>query len=106
MITEYIRYGMPVGQADQLEPAYQAAMEWLDRSTHCLGYELARCTEEPAVFILQIHWDSHDGHLKGFRSTEEFKHFYKAVGPFIPFITEMRHYDITSVKSNFKPGAA
>lgn len=106
MITEYIRYALPAGQAGELEPAYQAAVQWLDKSAHCLGYELARCTEEPSAFILQIHWDSHDGHLKGFRSSEEFKRFYKEVAAFIPFITEMRHYDITSVNSNRKSGAA
>jgi hemoglobin len=106
MITEYIRYALPAEKADQLEPAYQAAAQWLDQSAHCLGYELARCTEEPGAFILQIHWDSHDGHLKGFRSSEEFKHFYKDVAPFMPFIAEMRHYDITSVNRHPKSGVA
>ena len=97
MISEYIRYAMPEERAGELEPAYQRAAKWLDQSSHCLGYELSRCTEDPLTFILRIHWDSHDGHLKGFRNSEEFKGFYADVRPFIPFIAEMRHYDLTSV---------
>jgi quinol monooxygenase YgiN len=98
MITEYIRYAMSKDRAGELEPAYQRAAKWLDQSSHCLGYELSQCTEDATNFILQIHWDSHDGHLKGFRSSEEFKHFFTEVQPFTPFIQEMRHYDLTSVQ--------
>ncbi len=98
MITEYIRYAMPSHKTEELEPAYQRAAKWLDASTHCVGYELSRCTEDNSKFILQIHWDSHEGHLKGFRSSEEFRNFYFEVQPFIPFIEEMRHYDLTSVR--------
>lgn len=97
MIAEYIRYALPEGRANDLEPAYRRAAEWLDASPHCLGYELARCTDEPAKFILRIEWDSHDGHLKGFRASKEFKSFYNDIAEFISFIEEMRHYDITTV---------
>ncbi len=106
MITEYIRYALPKDCGGELESAYQRAAKWLDQSSHCLGYELARCTEDPLHFVLQIHWDSHDGHLKGFRSSPEFKHFYSDVQPFVPFIEEMRHYDLTSVHSNRKAASA
>jgi quinol monooxygenase YgiN len=106
VITEYIRYAMPAERAEDLEPAYQRASRWLDQSAHCLGYELARCTEDKSKFILQIHWDSHEGHLQGFRRSEEFKHFYTEVQPFISFIEEMRHYDLTSVRSKMKATGA
>lgn len=97
MISEYIRYALPENRSAELEPAYQKASRWLDRSPHCLGYELSRCSDDRSQFILRIHWDSHEGHLKGFRSSEEFKHFYQEIAAFLPFIQEMRHYDLTSV---------
>lgn len=97
MISEYIRYTIPTEQISQLEPAYKRAATWLDKSPHCLGYELSRCTEDQSKWILHIHWDSHDGHLQGFRKSEEFKHFYQEIAPFIPYIDEMRHYDLSSV---------
>jgi hypothetical protein len=51
--------------------------------------------EEPKSYILRIKWDSHDGHLKGFRTSPEFQTFLGAVGPFIGSMEEMRHYEIT-----------
>jgi hypothetical protein len=51
--------------------------------------------EEPKRYILRIEWDSHDGHLKGFRVSPEFQTFLGAVGPFIGSMEEMRHYEIT-----------
>jgi len=99
MIAEYIRYSMPPDKAGELDPAYGRAGEWLKKSPHCLGYELARCTEDAAQFILRINWDSHEGHLKGFRGSEEFKSFYREIAEFIPFIQEMRHYDLTGIRN-------
>jgi hemoglobin len=97
MIAEYIRYSIPQEESQDLERAYSAAAIWLDQSPHCLSYELSRCSEDPSQFILRIEWASHDAHLKGFRSSPEFRGFYKEISAFIPHITEMRHYDLTSV---------
>lgn len=41
-----------------------------------------------------MHWDSADGHLKGFRGSAEFREFLPLVRPFIESITEMRHYEV------------
>jgi quinol monooxygenase YgiN len=95
MIVEYIRY--EIADAESFERAYEAARAALDASPHCLAYELARCTEEPAFFTLRIEWDSVDGHLQGFRRSAEFAGFFSAVRPFLNDIREMRHYAVTSV---------
>jgi quinol monooxygenase YgiN len=98
MIVEYIRY--EVEDADALVRAYEAARRSLDASSHCLAYELARCTEEPSSLILRIEWDSSEGHLEGFRKSAEFGPFLQAIRPFIGQIREMRHYAPTSVVAN------
>jgi quinol monooxygenase YgiN len=91
MIVEYIRYKIAdVARQAELIAAYEAAQASLLASPHCLGYELARCSEEPAHFILRIEWDSHDGHLKGFRQSAAFQPFLAAVRPFVGDIEEMR----------------
>jgi hypothetical protein len=36
-------------------------------------------------------------HLDGFRKSPEFGPFLKAVRPYIDFIKEMRHYELTAV---------
>jgi quinol monooxygenase YgiN len=95
MIIEYIRY--EVSDAEGFVAAYERARAALDASPHCQGYELARCTEEPAWFILRIEWDSAEGHLSGFRKSAEFGPFLQAVRPFLDQVREMRHYALTSV---------
>jgi quinol monooxygenase YgiN len=97
MIVEYIRYEIP--DAEPFLRGYQAARAALDASPHCLAYELSRCTEEPAAFILRIEWDSIEGHLQGFRKSPEFAEFLGAVRPFIANIREMRHYQVTAIAS-------
>jgi quinol monooxygenase YgiN len=99
MIAEYIRYNMPDQAAQQhLIAAYQTASKLLQASPHCLGFELTQGAEDPAAFVLRIEWDSAEGHLKGFRTSPEFRTFYQAVAPFVPNIAEMRHYNLTAVR--------
>jgi hypothetical protein len=39
-----------------------------------------------------------EGHVNGFRTSQEFKPFFEAVKPFFNDIQEMRHYNITDIK--------
>jgi len=96
MIVEYIRY--KVADSDGLVRAYQLAAQSLEASVHCLGFELSRCSESATEFTLRIEWDSADGHLKGFRSSPEFRSFFAAIQPFVKDIQEMRHYELTDVR--------
>lgn len=99
MIVEYIRYTIPAERRDAFEAGYGQAQQALAASSHCLGYELARCVEEPASYILRIEWDSAEGHMQGFRKSPEFGAFFAAVRPFFNDIAEMRHYEVTAVRS-------
>lgn len=97
MVVEYIRYQIDDARSGPFEDAYERAQASLTASPHCLSYELARCVEEPASYILRIEWDSVDGHLKGFRASPGFRAFFAAIGPFVNDIQEMRHYDLTHI---------
>lgn len=99
MIVEYIRYAIPQDQEIAFLAAYADARKELDGSAHCLGYELARCTEQATSFILRIEWDSLAGHLQGFRQEPTFPSFFTKVKPFFPCIEEMRHYEQTQIVS-------
>ena len=98
MIVEYIRYTIDAARADEFVQAYAKAGESLQASTHCFGYELTQCTEARESFILRILWDSADGHLKGFRTSPEFRTFFASIQPYVKDIAEMRHYEDTRVK--------
>ena len=97
MILEYIRYTIPQERSQEFEDAYDRAGASLRRAPQCLGYHLARCTEDPTSYILEIKWTSEDDHLKGFRQSEQFKSFFSDVQPFLHEITEMRHYELTKI---------
>jgi heme-degrading monooxygenase HmoA len=98
MIVEYIRYKIPRESQREFEEAYTNASASLNASKHCKMYELKHCTEEPELYILRIEWDSLEGHMKGFRSSSEFRDFYSYVQPFFNDIQEMHHYELTKVR--------
>ncbi len=96
MIVEYIRYTIPDPQAPGFEKSYAEAGKSLTASKHCLSYELSRCLDDPSIYILRIEWDSVQGHMQGFRGSEEFGAFYAAIKPYVGQIDEMRHYQQTT----------
>ena len=105
MVIEYIRYRIPEDQRERFEAAYRKAQQPLRASSHCLAYELSRCVEESACYVLRIEWDSVEGHMEGFRRSEEFRAFFQHIRPFVEQIEEMRHYEVTSVASG-SPGGS
>lgn len=106
MIVEYVRYEVDEARADAFEAAYAKAGESMDASPHCLAYELSRCVEAPASYILRIEWDSAEGHMQGFRRGPEFAAFFAAIGPFVGDIREMRHYERTAVRARKQAATA
>jgi quinol monooxygenase YgiN len=98
MIVEYIRYSIEPSRAKEFLSAYEEASKSLKESSHCLAYELTQCTEDRKVFILRIQWDSAEGHMRGFRTSPQFKPFFSAIQPFVKDILEMRHYERTPLE--------
>ncbi|MFD0696148.1 antibiotic biosynthesis monooxygenase family protein [Paenibacillus sp. GCM10027628] len=99
MVVEIIRYNVPAGQEEEFLNAYQEASQYLDRSQHCLSYEVIKGMEEPNRYIVRIEWDSLDGHMKGFRTGSDFQPFFAHVRPFFNAIEEMKHYTVTKINS-------
>jgi quinol monooxygenase YgiN len=97
MIVEYTRYRIDEQRGSTFEKAYKKAVESLAASRHCLAYEFSHCTEDPNHYVLRIEWDSEEGHLKGFRTSPEFRSFFSSVQPYIKDIEEMRHYQVLTV---------
>jgi hemoglobin len=98
MIVEYIRYQIPIDQSDAFEAAYARAAVPLSRAPQCVDYELSRCVDERESYVLRITWTSATDHMSGFRGSANFTDFLGAIGPYVPMIKEMRHYDRTPVR--------
>ncbi len=100
MVIEYIRYRLPREREDGFVAAYERAAAALRAAPECVDFELRRCVEEPACYILRITWTSVEAHLKGFRGGPVFGEFFAAVGPYVSDIEEMRHYEATTVRGD------
>lgn len=94
---EYVRYRV-TGPTAAFEAAYASAQQSLATSPDCLHWELAKCHEDPACYILRLEWISLDAHLGGFRKSAEFRPFFAAIKPYIDQIEEMQHYAPTKVR--------
>ncbi|AEV85339.1 antibiotic biosynthesis monooxygenase [Actinoplanes sp. SE50] len=97
MIVEYLRYRVDADRAAGFEQAYQRAAVQLAAAPQCVDYELSRCVDEPAAYLLRITWTSAEDHLKGFRGGELFPGFLAEIRPYVDDIEEMRHYEVTGV---------
>lgn len=98
MIVEYVRYRV-TGSTEAFEAAYARAEASLEAHADCLQWELGRCHEDPACYILRLEWTSLDGHMQGFRKSAEFGPFLAAIKPYIDQIEEMQHYVPTKVRT-------
>jgi quinol monooxygenase YgiN len=98
MVVEYIRYRIEADRVEAFQSAYGQAQASLQQAPQCVGYELARCTEEPGQFVLRIGWTSEEDHLQGFRKGPQFQPFLRAIQPFVKNIEEMRHYAPTPIQ--------
>ena len=97
MTVEYIRYALTDHRPDELVAAYSEAARHLKDAPECLGFELTQCAQDAAQFILRIDWVSAEAHMGGFRRGPNFPPFLALIRPFVPEITEMRHYEKTDV---------
>ncbi|WP_028776709.1 antibiotic biosynthesis monooxygenase family protein [Shimazuella kribbensis] len=98
MIVEIIRYQIAEEQEETFLEAYRQGGKYLAESPNCLGFEVIKGIDKPQNFIVRIHWDSMDGHMKGFRSSDHFRSFFALVRPFFQSIQEMDHYELTDIK--------
>lgn len=98
VIPEIIRYRIGSDKAQRFIDDYAQAGHALKQSPHCQGFELMRSTKDPELFLLVIRWDSADGHLKGFRTSPEFREFFAHIRPYVSDILEMEHYEYTQVR--------
>ena len=92
MTVEYLRYTVDASRQGAFVDAYVASADALMASPWCRSFELCRCDEDPATYVVRIEWTSAEDHLQRFRRSEAFRSFFARVGPYVDDIDEMRHY--------------
>lgn len=98
--VEYIRYRIPEDRSAEFLAAYTRAAAQLSAAPQCVDYELSRCEEDFAHYVLRVTWTSTEAHLEGFRASELFADFLAEIREYIPYIEEMRHYKPTTVRGS------
>ena len=96
-VIEIIRYDLPTEKIEGFESSYQIAAKYLEKTPHCYSYTMIHSLENPSLFIVQIEWDSVEGHTKGFRNSEHLDDFLSHLRPYLEHIVEMNHYNKTPV---------
>ena len=102
MVIEVIRYAIRPGDEAAFEDAFRRAAVLLEASSHCLGFTLTRSTRDRHRYIMNIYWDSPDGHLIGFRQSNGFREYQDLIQPYSEMIEESGHYRKTGVEMTKK----
>ena len=92
-MLEYIVYRLPRELRGPYEDACAKASAALSAAPECTNFELARCVEEPELYIWRITWASLDAHLKGFRQSGHFEEYFAALKDYFPYVDQMHHYE-------------
>ncbi|WP_028776866.1 antibiotic biosynthesis monooxygenase family protein [Shimazuella kribbensis] len=92
MVVEIIRLNIEKESLEKFQSAFQEVGGFLQRSEHCLSFEVLNGVEEPNHFIIKSEWDSLEGH-QAFETGPDAKDFFALVEPFFPAILEKKHYN-------------
>ena len=92
-ILERAIFALKPGTADQFAAAYAKARKLIEASPGCRKAEMRRGIESPDSFILLVHWDKVDDHMKGFRESPAFAEWRALLSPFFAAPPAMEHYE-------------
>ena len=83
MILEAAILNVRAGQEAEFERAFRQAYPLISEQVGFVSLELQRCVETPTRYLLLVHWQTLDDHVKGFRHSPEYQrwkallhHFY------------------------------
>ncbi len=91
MIYEFADLQILPGQERDFEAAVQRAVPVFQRSPGCLGVELTRLVEEPAVYRLVVRWETLEHHTVQFRGGQNFADWRALVGKYFASPPAVKH---------------
>jgi heme-degrading monooxygenase HmoA len=93
MATEIAQFTAQPGRAAELQRALEAAMPVIRRAEGCRSIQLARCLEQPDVFIYTIEWETLEHHTVTFRSGPHFPEYRSHINGLFVKPVLVRHFD-------------
>lgn len=97
MVIEQAVFHIVEGQESAFEKKFYELSDIFRHADACEKFKLIRGIENKQQYILQIHWTSIEAHTDVFMKTEEFKHWFLAMKPFLAERISMQHFENTLV---------
>jgi quinol monooxygenase YgiN len=97
MVIEQALFHILDGQQMAFEKKFYELSDILRNAAGCEKFKLIRGIENNQQYILQIHWINLHAHTEVFMKTEEFKHWFVTLKPFLAQKIEMQHFENTLV---------
>ncbi len=95
MILELADIRIHPGQNAAFEEAIERGLSTVIRNAKGFhGYTVNRGLESPQRYILQIHWDTLEDHIVGFRESPLFTQWRAIVGPFFAGPPTVEHFEL------------
>ncbi len=91
MVYEFADLQILPGKEPEFEAAVQQAVPVFKGSPGCLGVELTRLVEEPAVYRLVVRWETLEHHTVQFRGGQNFAAWRGLVGRFFASPPAVKH---------------
>jgi heme-degrading monooxygenase HmoA len=95
MILEIADVRVTPGREDDFAQAIaQALGSVMARAPGALAWQVHRCIETPARFVLQIQWAQLEDHTVGFRESPLFAEWRAIIGPFFALPPLVEHFTL------------
>jgi heme-degrading monooxygenase HmoA len=83
-------------QTAQFEAAFTEARQVISGVAGLVSYQLHRCIETEARYLLLVQWLSVEHHTVGFRQSPQFQQWRALLGPFFAAAPAVEHYQAVS----------
>jgi heme-degrading monooxygenase HmoA len=98
VILEVAVLDVKPGQEKEFELAFDKAQEIISSMDGYISHQLQKCIENTSRYILLVNWQTLEDHTVGFRESEQYQDWRKALHHFYEPFPEVQHY--TEVYSN------
>lgn len=94
MILEVAILKVIPDQTEQFEVAFREASRIISAMPGYQSHQLQRCIEQPAQYLLLVHWQTLEDHTVGFRGSPEYQRWRALLHHFYDPFPTVEHYTL------------
>ena len=93
MITEHALLEVLPGHEEEFTAAMESAKRLIAASPGFVSMRVARCVEHPSRFLLLVEWRRLEDHTEGFRGSDAYQEWRKALHHFYDPFPVVEHFE-------------